>query len=164
MKKRAKKLVMVITPKPPICISSMMTICPSTVNVVGTSIVVKPVTQTALVAVNSESIHDKCTPCWTQRGISRRPEPTSMMNRKLTAIIKAGFDFLPSELIIASERSMTDITNNTNKWKTRLSRTLITPVLSSIPSTLTMIGNSVSARSALTPHPQKLYADFFSIR
>ena len=59
MKKRAKKLVMVITPKPPICINSMMTICPNTVNVVGTSMVVKPVTQTALVAVNNESTHDR---------------------------------------------------------------------------------------------------------
>ena len=160
MKKRAKKLVMVITPNPPICINNMITICPNTVNVVGTSIVAKPVTQTALVAVNNESIHDRWTPCWMQRGISRRPEPTSITSRKLTAIIKAGFAFRPKELIIASERSMTDMTNRTVRWKKRLSRTLITPVLSSNPSTLTIMGNSVNAKSALTPHPQKLYSDF----
>ena len=160
MKKRAKKLVIVITPKPPICISSMIIVCPSTVNVAGTSTVVNPVTQTALVTVNNESIHDRCTPCWMQRGINKRPEPTSMISRKLTAISKAGFDFRPNELIIASERSMTETRKRMSRCKTRLSKTLITPPLSSIPNNLTMTGNNVRAKSPLTPHPQKLYSDF----
>ena len=115
MKKRAKKLVMVITPSPPTWISIMTTNCPKQVNVLGTSMVVRPVTQTALVAVNSESIQERWTPGWTQRGISSTPEPTKMMNMKLTAIIRAGLDFFPSEVMTASESSMTEIRNSTNR-------------------------------------------------
>lgn len=58
----AKKLVRVMTPKPPICISMIMMNNPSDVNVEETSTETNPVTQMALVAVNRASIkecHDK---------------------------------------------------------------------------------------------------------
>ena len=49
IKKRAKKLVMVITPNPPICTSRAITISPSVESVVARSTGESPVTQTALV-------------------------------------------------------------------------------------------------------------------
>ena len=54
----AKKLVSVITPNPPICISMMMINNPSGVKVEETSTETNPVTQVALVAVNNASIKD----------------------------------------------------------------------------------------------------------
>ncbi len=51
----AKKLVRVMTPKPPICISMIMMNNPSDVNVEETT---NPVTQMALVAVNRASIKE----------------------------------------------------------------------------------------------------------
>ena len=55
MKERAKKLVKVMTPIPPIWIRNMMMICPVCVNVVATSTVVSPVTQTEVVEMNRAS-------------------------------------------------------------------------------------------------------------
>ena len=55
MKERAKKLVKVITPMPPIWIRNMMMICPVCVKVVATSTVVSPVTQTDVVDMNKAS-------------------------------------------------------------------------------------------------------------
>lgn len=52
----AKKLVKVINPNPPIWIKTNKISIPKSVNLVGTSTVERPVTQTALVAVNNESI------------------------------------------------------------------------------------------------------------
>ena len=52
MKERAKKLVKVMTPIPPIWIRNMMMICPVCVKVVATSTVVSPVTQTEVVEMN----------------------------------------------------------------------------------------------------------------
>ena len=115
IKKSAKKLVMVMIPSPPTWMSMMMTICPKLVNVLGTSIVVSPVTQTALVAVNSESIQERCTPGWMQRGISNKPEPARMMNMKLTAIARAGFVFLPMEVMTVLESSMKAIRKSISK-------------------------------------------------
>ena len=115
MKKRAKKLVMVIMPSPPIWISTMITNCPKLVNVLGTSIVVRPVTQTALVVVNSESIHERCTPGWMQRGISSTPEPTRMITMKLTASIRAGFVFLPKEVVTAFDSSIKEMRNRISR-------------------------------------------------
>ena len=107
--------MMVIIPRPPTWMSAMITSCPKQVNVLGTSIVVRPVTQTALVVVNSESIQERCTPGWIQRGISSNPEPTRMMNRKLTASIRAGFVFLPNEVITASDSSINEMINSINR-------------------------------------------------
>lgn len=52
------KLVRVMTPKPPICISMIMMNNPSGVNVEETSTETNPVTQMALVAVNRASIKE----------------------------------------------------------------------------------------------------------
>ena len=54
----AKKLVRVMTPKPPICINMIMMNNPSDVNVEETSTETNPVTQMALVAVNRASIKE----------------------------------------------------------------------------------------------------------
>ena len=54
-RRRAKKLVKVMTPIPPIWIRNMMMICPVCVNVVATSTVVSPVTQTEVVEMNRAS-------------------------------------------------------------------------------------------------------------
>ena len=54
----AKKLVRVMTPKPPICISMIMMNNPSGVNVEETSTETNPVTQMALVVVNRASIKE----------------------------------------------------------------------------------------------------------
>ena len=54
----AKKLVRVMTPKPPNCISMIMMNNPSDVNVEETSTETNPVTQMALVAVNRASIKE----------------------------------------------------------------------------------------------------------
>ena len=77
--------------------------------------VVSPVTQTALVAVNSESIQERCTPGCMQRGISNMPEPTSMMNMKLTASVRAGFVFLPIEVITVLESSIEEMRNSISR-------------------------------------------------
>jgi hypothetical protein len=55
LKKKAKKLVKVITPRPPSWINRSRTHWPSSVRSLPTSITLKPVTQTALVLVNKAS-------------------------------------------------------------------------------------------------------------
>ena len=88
--------------------------------------------------------------------MSSIPEPAMMMNRKLTAIIRDGLDFLPSEEMTVEESSMEDMRNSTKRYIALFSRTLITPVLSSMPRILRMIGINVSVNRPLTVHPMKL--------
>ena len=95
-----------------------------------------------------------------QRGISSIPEPTMMMNMKLTAIIRAGLDLRPNEVMTASDSSMKEIRNSTNRYIALFSSILITPILSSMPRRLRMIGINVSVNNPLRIHPKKLYADF----
>ena len=154
--KRITATETVITPMPPIWISTMITNCPKLVNVLGTSIVVRPVTQTALVVVNSESIHERCTPGWMQRGISSTPEPTRMITMKLTASIRAGLVFLPKEVVTAFDSSIKEMRNRISRWNPLLSRILITPMVSSMLKNSTKIGISVSVNKPLMPHPKRL--------
>ena len=88
------------------------------------------------------------------------PEPTMMINMKLTAIIRAGLDLRPSEVMTASDSSMKEIRNSTNRYNALFSSIFITPILSSMPRRLRKIGISVSVNSPLMVHPKKLYADF----
>ena len=96
MKNIAKKLVSVITPRPPICISRIITTKPGVVKVDATSTEVKPVTQTALVEINSESTHE--IPLTVHRGNISKPVPIRMIIRKLPARIKEGFVRRPNTL------------------------------------------------------------------
>ena len=50
-----------------------------------------------------------------QRGISNKPEPARMMNMKLTAIARAGFVFLPMEVMTVLESSMRAIRKSISK-------------------------------------------------
>ena len=65
-----------------------MTTNPEVVNVVDTSTGTKPVTHTALVAVNKEST--QVIPFTVQRGSISRPAPIRIIAIKLTANIKDG--------------------------------------------------------------------------
>ncbi len=58
IKNIAKKQVKVITPKPPICISTIIMESPIGVNVVATSTDVSPVTHVALVEIKRASMND----------------------------------------------------------------------------------------------------------
>ena len=75
--------------------SNSMMICPVVVNVVATSIVVSPVTHTALVAVNSASKND--IPLTVARGSSKRPVPAIIIAMKLPTIIQLGDILLDNE-------------------------------------------------------------------
>lgn len=73
-------------------------ICPVVVKVVATSIVVSPVTHTALVAVNSASKND--IPSVVARGSSKRPVPAMIRAMKLLTIIQLGDILFDSECVI----------------------------------------------------------------
>ena len=88
-------------PIPPNCIRNRMIMCPAVVNVVATSIVVSPVTHTALVAVNRASKNDK--PLTVARGSSRRPVPAKIMVKKLPTIIQLGEILVDSEWVITAD-------------------------------------------------------------
>ena len=67
---------MVIKPRPPICISERMTSLPNRVNTSPVFTTVRPVTQTAEVAVNSASIKVMSVPSFTvAKGMHSRPAP-----------------------------------------------------------------------------------------
>ena len=98
----AKKLVSVITPKPPICISRIITTKPDVVKVEATSTEVSPVTHTALVEMNSESTHE--IPFMVHRGNISSPVPIRIMIKKLPAKIREGFVRRPNILTKPLER------------------------------------------------------------
>ena len=75
--------------------------CPVVVNVVAMSIVVRPVTHTALVAVNSASKNDM--PLTVARGRSRRPVPAKIIVTKLPTIIQLGDIFVDRECVITAD-------------------------------------------------------------
>jgi hypothetical protein len=78
-----------------------MMICPAVVNVEATSMVVRPVTHTALVAVNSASKND--IPLMVARGRSRRPVPAKIIVMKLPTIIQLGDILVDSECVITAD-------------------------------------------------------------
>jgi hypothetical protein len=78
-----------------------MMMWPVVVNVVATSMVVSPVTHTALVAVNSASKND--IPFTVARGSSRSPVPIKIIVKKLPTIIKLGDILADSECVITAD-------------------------------------------------------------
>lgn len=112
IKNSAKKVVSVITPKPPIWISIRMMNFPSMVNAVAISKGVRPVTQTALVETNKASIKEiRIRPLL---GDINKKVPIRMMIKKLVAIIKAGLVFLPRKPMTACPRLLKAIDNRAN--------------------------------------------------
>ena len=75
--------------------------CPAVVNVVATSMVVSPVTHTALVAVNRASKNDM--PLTVARGKSRRPVPAIIIVIKLPTMIQLGDILLDKEWVITAD-------------------------------------------------------------
>ncbi|MPM84630.1 hypothetical protein SDC9_131703 [bioreactor metagenome] len=72
---------------------------------------VNPVTQTALVEINSESTHDM--PLMVQRGSISSPVPTRMIIKKLTAKIREGLVRLPNKRTNPLDNCNKDKTDNT---------------------------------------------------
>ena len=79
--------MMVITPRPPICMSNKMTICPNTLleETVGTT--TNPVTQVDVVAVNKASIKGTASPVAELMGNESNTDPTNMAIKKLSNMI-----------------------------------------------------------------------------
>ena len=79
-----------VMPSPPIWISSASTTCPNRVRVSAASTTTSPVTQTALVAVNSESSGVKVCPGLTEQGSNSSPAPSRMTSANPAAIMRPG--------------------------------------------------------------------------
>jgi hypothetical protein len=76
-------------------------IYPSVVNVVATSIVVRPVTHTALVAVK-RALKNEIPPT-VARGSSSNPVPHKIMNKKLPTMIQLGDKRFESECVTTAD-------------------------------------------------------------
>ena len=76
----------VMIPKPPTWISSKMTACPNPLQYVGVSTVTKPVTHTALVAVNSAVTSGAPSGPTRDTGSINRSVPTTTAAPKATTI------------------------------------------------------------------------------
>ena len=123
IKKSAKKLVIVITPSPPICTSSAMTISPSVENVEAKSTVVRPVTQTALVETKSASIIGSLTPSSVERGTISSIVPKNIIIRNVEARSSAGFVFRRVMLTTPREISIIENTAITAERTAQAERT-----------------------------------------
>ena len=77
----------VTTPKPPIWISSRMTICPNTLQVETVGTVTRPVTQTEVVAVNRASTKETDAPLTVLKGSMRSSVPMTIAARKANMIV-----------------------------------------------------------------------------
>ena len=86
----ASPMPMDATPRPPICIKIAMTACPNRLNVSPVSTTTSPVTQTALVAVNSASSGPTCAPGCTANGSISSAAPSKISSAKPTAMMRAG--------------------------------------------------------------------------
>ena len=76
--------------RPPIWINSMITTCPKVEKSVGVSSVARPVTHTALVAVNSASIGEIERPSPAEIGKLSSTVPTAMIAKKVQQIRISG--------------------------------------------------------------------------
>jgi len=79
--------IMVMIPRPPICMRSRMTICPNTLHVDTVGIVTSPVTQVEVVAVKSASRYGTASPLAELIGNAKSPLPMKMVTRKLSNMI-----------------------------------------------------------------------------
>ena len=73
---------MVMTPNPPICMSSNITTCPKTLQVVTVGTVTSPVTQVAVVAVKSASKKGTDLPFAELKGRLNKTLPAKITVRK----------------------------------------------------------------------------------
>ena len=96
-----KNEVKVMMPIPPNCIRKRMMTCPAVVNVEAISIVVSPVTHTALVAVNKASKNEM--PLTVARGKSKSPVPAKIIVKKLPTIIQLGDILVDSEWVMTAD-------------------------------------------------------------
>jgi hypothetical protein len=79
--------IIVITPRPPICISTKITICPKTLHDEKVGVTTKPVTHVDVVAVNSASKKGVVSPLAELIGNDNNIAPISIAIRKLNKII-----------------------------------------------------------------------------
>ena len=79
--------IIVITPRPPICIKSRITACPKKLHVEKVGRVTSPVTQVEVVAVKSASRYDTGLPLAELIGRLNRKLPMSIVIRKLNSMI-----------------------------------------------------------------------------
>ena len=79
--------IMVMIPRPPICMSSRMTICPKTLHVHTVGSVTSPVTQVEVVAVKSASRYGTASPLAELIGNAKNTLPTRIVARKLSNMI-----------------------------------------------------------------------------
>ena len=86
----ASPMPMDATPKPPIWMSTAMTTWPNILKVSAVSTTTRPVTQTALVAVNRASSGAMCSPGCTAKGSISSAAPHKISSAKPSAMIRAG--------------------------------------------------------------------------
>ncbi len=79
---------MVINPRPPTCIINKITICPKTVQFDAVSTTTSPVTQVALVAVNSAVKKSVSPPAAVDIGSINSNVPAPMTSRYPMAMIR----------------------------------------------------------------------------
>ena len=79
--------IIVMTPRPPICIRSRITICPKKLQVVAVGRVTSPVTQVAVVAVNKASVYDTVFPSAQLIGSDSSRLPIRIVIKKLSNMI-----------------------------------------------------------------------------
>ena len=79
--------IIVISPRPPICIKNKITTCPNTLHVDTVGSVTSPVTQVEVVAVNNASGYGTASPLAELIGNAKSALPTRMVARKLSRII-----------------------------------------------------------------------------
>ena len=79
--------IIVMIPRPPICIRSNITTCPNTLQVDTVGRVTSPVTQVDVVAVKSASRYGTASPLAELIGNAKSPLPASMVTRKLSNMI-----------------------------------------------------------------------------
>ena len=110
--------MIVMIPRPPICIKSNMTTCPNILQADTVGSVTSPVTQVAVVAVKIASIYDTASPLAELIGNAKRPLPMKITTRKLSNIICvveiANFFFLV--IIIPPLKSIKEPHSSSVSW------------------------------------------------
>jgi hypothetical protein len=89
----SRRAVMVMMPRPPICIRRRITPWPKADQWLAVSLTTRPVTQMADVEVNSESVNEVHSRLMEDMGSIRSRLPARMMPAKPNIIIRKGFLF-----------------------------------------------------------------------
>ena len=93
-----------MSPRPPIWMSVRMIAWPNLVKWLPVSTTMRPVTHTADVAVNSESIGVMCPPT-VARGVANSRAPTTIMSRNDAITVRAGAILVDATLLLARTAS-----------------------------------------------------------